>query len=103
MRCLLHLPLRSSLSRNDSNGNARYAGNGLKLFPLDISCRDFSVFLAHVFSRPVKSLIVTPLFAVALAGIRIGRILGSVSHSLACLDAPVVSMQSPPDNYHTPG
>ena len=42
-------------------------------------------------SRPIKSLIVTPLFAIALAGIRIGRILREKEDSHPLLTARKVS------------
>ena len=69
--------------------------------PLKFLGETFLFPCPRVFSScPIKSLIVTALFAIALAGIRIGRILrekedshnllGSVSHGLGCLDAPAV-------------
>ena len=69
--------------------------------PLKFVVETFLFPRPRVFSsRPIKSLIVTPLFEIALVGIRIGRILrekedshpllGSVSRSLGCLDAPAV-------------
>ena len=82
--------------------NARYPGNGSPRFPLlKFVVETFLFSRPRVFSsRPIKYLIVTALFAIALAGIRIGRILrekqdshpllGSVSHGLGCLDAPAV-------------
>ena len=69
--------------------------------PLKFVVETFLFPRPRVFSsRPIKSLIVTPLFEIALVGIRIGRILreredshpllGSVSRSLGCLDSPAV-------------
>ena len=87
----------SSLDRKRSLPRQRISAYS----PLKFLVETFLFSPLGVFSsRPIKSLIVTPLFAIALTGIRIGRILrekegshpllGSVSHSLGCLDAPAV-------------
>ena len=65
---------------------------GFHVSPLKFVVETFLFPPPRVFSsRPIKSLIVTPLLAIALAGIRIGRILREKEDSHPLLTARKVS------------
>ena len=93
----LCLPFSSFLSFTQilvtRSENARYPGNGSPRFPLlKFVVETFLFSRPRVFSsRPIKYLIVTALFAIALAGIRIGRILREKEDSHPLLTARKVS------------
>ena len=91
---LFPLFFRSSLSRNSSLDRKRsLPRQRISTYsPLKFLGETFLFPCPRVFSScPIKSLIVTALFAIALAGIRIGRILREKEDSHPLLTARKVS------------